>query len=963
MAVIINLKEIFATDSQVEVSSKVNFNFNQLIALGIGGAGPIGATGSIGPAGPIGPIGPAGPVGSTIYGTTPVTAAASAPSGVPTGISNGDILITADKVLKRVATSGSNIYGWDVLTDFNVLVQSALGTNISPYVRLGSTSRIVKPRVTAGLDLTNSSTTGDPNVAIPGLGNNYQTVLYNFNELKTRSLAIVGSSIAASSNSSTEVSFNASSSAVVGLTSNTITVSAGHGLSTGQFVTYSNEGGTSIGGLTNNGGYYVYAASSTVFSLCETSAQAIAGTPVIDLTSLGNSGTPHKFITYPAAIDGIFPQTANLSIYSFYNNTASPAKEFETSSTAKGYRGQLELGSLDTLPTAYNGVTAQNFLISPSFENLRIRKYRIGGFSVSGGSAANPGNYMLRAEYDISSTGSEVTESFAPRRNSEHVWKINKAGISQAFGRTLEMKFTNSFILDNTESTSIEIDGIFLKRGTFFSGSGSLAYIGFGFDATDSSKVKLVVDGVSFLELQSTNINLAATRVNALGIPLGGVNDNRVYISKNPAAGTNTVAEQSGYLLTFRSISTGSDPLEGTRFGGISAQKNFNGTPSGGILPNTTDLAGVMLEVDEGYEMNPSGLSLVGINETTRVAFHVNRLTLGAERRAYINSKGHLIFDWDDAKTSSFNRDVLIAPRTVTNSLDTVGVTMRIQGGAGYQGGLSATVGGKVSINGGNGKTIFFDTGTKGNVYLQSSTSGDGFYKNAYGVFVGAPESATSPASFTVYPNALSPFGPFAANTETVRVLDTTLTPRFTLNNDGEATSGLRFPATQNNSGDLYTLDRYAEGEWTPLITGDTSHTTYSSGGQWTRVGRDLHVQGWIRQDGSPGVSLTAAGSNHIVLSGLPEGVSSFRLNDARVGVWTEVNNNSSLSEATRFFGSGNVRTGNVVHSYHHSTSGLASFKLWFVGYATSNPQIDNPLALNIGQRTITFSLVWKFST
>ena len=511
MAVIINLKEIFATDSQVEVSSKVNFNFNQLIALGIGGAGPIGATGSIGPAGPIGPIGPAGPIGSTIYGTTPVTAAASAPSGVPTGISNGDILITADKVLKRVATSGSNIYGWDVLTDFNVLVQSALGTNISPYVRLGSTSRIVKPRVTAGLDLTNSSTTGDPNVAIPGLGNNYQTVLYNFNELKTRSLAIVGSSIAASSNSSTEVSFNASSSAVVGLTSNTITVSAGHGLSTGQFVTYSNEGGTSIGGLTNNGGYYVYAASSTVFSLCETSAQAIAGTPVIDLTSLGNSGTPHKFITYPAAIDGIFPQTANLSIYSFYNNTASPAKEFETSSTAKGYRGQLELGSLDTLPTAYNGVTAQNFLISPSFENLRIRKYRIGGFSVSGGSAANPGNYMLRAEYDISSTGSEVTESFAPRRNSEHVWKINKAGISQAYGRTLEMKFTNSFILDNTESTSIEIDGIFLKLGTFFSGSSSLAYVGFGFDATDSSKVKLVVDGVSYLELQSTNINLAAT--------------------------------------------------------------------------------------------------------------------------------------------------------------------------------------------------------------------------------------------------------------------------------------------------------------------------------------------------------------------------------------------------------------------------------------------------------------------
>jgi hypothetical protein len=247
-------------------------------------------------------------------------------------------------------------------------------------------------------------------------------------------------------------------------------------------------------------------------------------------------------------------------------------------------------------------------------------------------------------------------------------------------------------------------------------------------------------------------------------------------------------------------------------------------------------------------------------------------------------------------------------------------------------------------------------------VYLQSSTSGDGNYKNAYGVFVGAPESATSPASFTVYPNA-NLFGPIAANTETVRVLDSTLTPRFTLDNDGAATSGLRFPAAFIASGDLNTLDRYAEGEWTPLITGDTSHTTFASGGQWTRIGRDLHVHGWIRQDANPSLSLTAAGLNHIVVSGLPEGISSFRLNDARVGVWTEVNNDSSLSEEARFFGSNNVRTGNIVHSYHNRVGGLSSFKLWFVGYATGFAPTDNPLSLNTGKRTITFSLVWKFSS
>ena len=391
------------------------------------------------------------------------------------------------------------------MTDFNSLVQTALGTNISPYVRLGATSRVVKPRVTAGLDLTNSVTSTDPNFVIPGLGTNYQTVLYNFNELKTRSLSLVGSNIAGVSNSSTEVSFNASSSAIVSLTNNEISVSAGHGLSTGQFVTYSNEGGTSIGGLTNNGGYYVYASSSTVFSLCETSANAIAGTPVIDFTSLGalNSGSPHKFITYPASIEGIFPQTSNLAVYSFFNSTASAAKEFETDPNAKGYRGQIELGSLDTLSTSYNGITSQNFLISPSFENLRIRKYRIGGFSLSGGTTANPGNYMLRAEYDISSSGSEVAESFSPRRNSEHLWKINKAGTSQSVGRTIEMKFTNEHILANTESTAVaagvSVDGLFFKRLGSFGGGLAVNYFGIGFNPANNNSIDFdAPSGVTF---------------------------------------------------------------------------------------------------------------------------------------------------------------------------------------------------------------------------------------------------------------------------------------------------------------------------------------------------------------------------------------------------------------------------------------------------------------------------------
>jgi len=501
MAVIINLREVFANDSQSEVSSKVNFNFNQLLALGIGQIGPVGPVGPTGAAGPAGPIGPQGPSGSIIFGQTTAIAPIVPPSNVPTGMVVGDILISTDKIYKKTTT------GWLQLTDFNSLVVSAIGSNISPFLRLGGESRIIKPRLTNGVDLTNSITTSDPNYPTPGAGTNYQTVLYNFNELKTKSVNLVGGNISIVSNTGTEKSFNANSSGVVNVSTDEITISS-HGFTNGQYVTYSAEGGTAIGGLSDNTGYYVLYVTSSVIKLCET-ANDVTNTNPIDLTSLGSSGAPHKLISYPNPVDNVFPATSNLALYSIYDGNATPAKEFETNPAAKGFRSQLELGSLDSLPTAYpGGQSATGYVISPSFENLRVRKYRIGGFTVSGGSSTYPGTYMIRAEYDLSSTGLETPGSFAPRRNSEHVWKINKVNTSQAGSRIVELKLTNSNILGNTESsTGISIDGIFLKRSATFDGSsGTLAAFGIGFNATNN--------GVSFVgssAVSGFNFNKAVT--------------------------------------------------------------------------------------------------------------------------------------------------------------------------------------------------------------------------------------------------------------------------------------------------------------------------------------------------------------------------------------------------------------------------------------------------------------------
>jgi len=70
----------------------------------------------------------------------------------------------------------------------------------------------------------------------------------------------------------------------------TITIT-GHTYGVGNAVTYSNGGGTSIGGLTNGVTYYIINSSANTIKLATSEANAIAGT-AINLTSVG-TGTTH----------------------------------------------------------------------------------------------------------------------------------------------------------------------------------------------------------------------------------------------------------------------------------------------------------------------------------------------------------------------------------------------------------------------------------------------------------------------------------------------------------------------------------------------------------------------------------------------------------------------------------------------------------------------------------------------
>lgn len=97
----INLKDITISDNQASLSEKINYNFNQLKSLGIGGLGPVGPTGGLGSPGPKGLIGDAGIRGTRWYsfsdlGLSSITKPTDVGFTIPTGfdLQYGDLYTT-----------------------------------------------------------------------------------------------------------------------------------------------------------------------------------------------------------------------------------------------------------------------------------------------------------------------------------------------------------------------------------------------------------------------------------------------------------------------------------------------------------------------------------------------------------------------------------------------------------------------------------------------------------------------------------------------------------------------------------------------------------------------------------------------------------------------------------------------------------------------------------------------------
>lgn len=391
MAVNINLKEIFPADNATGLVSKLNFNFNQLISLGVGQLGLTGSSGEAGGPGPIGPLGNTGKPGSQIFsvdGTTTIDLGSNSPMIAIIG----DYYVGSSGIYKK-EIDGT---GWTVVSDFDIIFLNIVGSSQS--WRTGITTETPPARIiipthnSTGLDrITAAFLNDEPLVNPPNWRlnsadtQNSHGVIFNFDVRTTKKL---------------------------------------------------------IDTMPGLNGYLVNVSTDRLSS------------NVNDLNEA-------------------FPYTALLSLYSFFESSdaTTEANQFIDST---GFRHQLELGSVDELPEyLISADSTAQYVISPTYQNLRVRKYRTSSVDL-------PGQCAVITDFNLNSSDSDKS----PALNSKFTWSTNKKNTeAQGDNSTLRMSMSNSVIEGcvnaNIKSTGILVDGLHLRFDT----PSSISYmVALGFD-------------------------------------------------------------------------------------------------------------------------------------------------------------------------------------------------------------------------------------------------------------------------------------------------------------------------------------------------------------------------------------------------------------------------------------------------------------------------------------------------
>jgi hypothetical protein len=489
MAININLKEVFSNDSAGDISSKLNFNFNQLLALGVGQTGLQGETGSSGSAGPIGPTGLTGANGPAIWSSTSGSTSALGASS-PANSVVGDYYISDDAIYKK-NTAGTD---WEVITNFSNLFSAvAVAGTVSWQTGINSSAisrLIVNTRNSNGLD----------RITTLGTSGNYTT---NFPNWKAAD---------ATSQNSQATLFN--------FDANTVK-------------------------------YY------------------IAGSADVN----GYTVTPTTNRAGNALTDEVFPYTSLLSLYSFFNSADAPTESSQYSGNI-GYRHQLELGSVDELTEGLHGTAgaSSTYVVSPTYQNLRIRKYRIAD---TGGSFG--GNSVILTDFNLHADDGVTT----PALTSKMRWRVNKkTSATNSTGSVITLTL-NAGIAEASSSNSIrnslitEVDGLHLVSSESGNGVGPFR-LAIGFDSANianATKKAIIssdstgkVESITFAKLPITVTNSAAN-ITLATTGITSNSDTTISSTSTPGAGDDgiTISSTGGGIGLYSGTSGRSIKIGGTK--------------------------------------------------------------------------------------------------------------------------------------------------------------------------------------------------------------------------------------------------------------------------------------------------------------------------------------------------------------------------------------------------------------
>jgi hypothetical protein len=797
MAIVI--REIIASDSISQAVDKINFNFDQFLINGGGPQGPIGPAGPIGPIGNTGPVGPNGQRGTGWY----------IGDGDPNLLTFTTVPINNDLYLDKVS-------GFVWYYDISLLPLDAW---------INTSSSLLGPG-----NILYQIDGSDPNISgsIPQFQFRYIQPSANLS-IDTSGLTNSQSLLVGAS------PIGAPETAGISPPDDTVdTISD----------TYAASIGTGVGSIFAHAPKRITGSNIVLSRILGDGTTNFNTDNVLQMATLRVDNYDGLFVEAPRLINSSLKYTQPRGIY-----LGADDSDIEVHS-GRNITIQTSLPTTSYSSGIFGSNTGNGIirLIAPESSSMGYSGSAIRLLKGSGGGGYGHA-YLSLGTSD---------PSLQPAVGSGEILLKNTTGDS------VTIDSSGSLLAKSGGVTRISLSsvGVHTYSGTnqygTFSGEYSTTY-GSGYTLTAASYAANIT-GAAQIGTGGTIglINPFTSRI-ILGAALNGaVNTGRIYISKNPNPSTVTVAEQSGYDLTFRSVSgfSGGTTLpEGTRFGRISAQKNFASSIG---LANNIDVAGISFEADAGY-------SAAGA-ESTRIAFSVlrNSAATGMEERMRLDKFGHIVFNWDDAKTSGTTRYTSIYPRQATSNEN--GSFVYLLGGKGaLRNDSSGSTGGALVLSGGDGTGVpfTFTLGTRGNIYMQPPSLVEA-QTNSYGAIgigkavgtylAGSIDIQTYAANIfstgfnTIYVQEGSGTYPWfkvggpsgfdgSGNNYAVEVRapqsavsgywgvglfsakNAAGTTKFGLDWDGALRTGLQFPATQVSSADANNLDDYEEGDMTTGVT------------------------------------------------------------------------------------------------------------------------------------------------